>query len=86
MGCNYYRGKCLFLNGKDDDCKGCPIKKAYSQGYKQATCDATASKEKENRDCSTCARYSEFQKEIPEECEGCKHNYFSNYKEKGGAE
>ena len=57
---------------------------AYSQGYKQATCDARASKEKENRDCSTCARYSEFQKEIPDECKGCKHNYFSNYKKKGG--
>lgn len=41
---------------------------------------------KKSRDCSTCARYSEFQKEIPEECKCCKHNYFSNYKEKGGAE
>ena len=41
-----------------------------------------AYKEKENRDCSSCARYSEFQKEVPEECKGCKHNYFSNYKEK----
>lgn len=35
-----------------------------------------------SRDCSTCARYSDFQKEIPDECKGCKHNYFSNYKEK----
>ena len=41
-----------------------------------------AYREKERRDCSTCARYSEFQTEIPEECMGCTHNYFSNYKEK----
>lgn len=34
MSCNYYRGKCLFLNGKEDGCKGCPIKKAYNKGVR----------------------------------------------------
>lgn len=36
MSCNYYRGKCLFLNGKEDGCKGCPIKKAYRKGVRDA--------------------------------------------------
>lgn len=34
MSCNYYRGKCLFLNGKENGCKGCPIKKAYNNGVR----------------------------------------------------
>lgn len=25
--CTFYRGKCLFLNGKEDGCKSCPIVK-----------------------------------------------------------
>lgn len=29
MNCNYYNGKCLFLNGS---CIACPIKRAYTKG------------------------------------------------------
>lgn len=39
MSCNYYHGKCLFLNGKEDDCKGCPIKKAYNKGVRDTKKD-----------------------------------------------
>lgn len=39
MSCNYYRGKCLFLNGKEDGCKGCPIKKAYNKGVRDTKVD-----------------------------------------------
>lgn len=39
MSCNYYRGKCLFLNGKEDGCKGCPIKKAYNKGVRDTKKD-----------------------------------------------
>jgi hypothetical protein len=39
MSCNYYRGKCLFLNGKEDGCKGCPIKKAYNNGVRDTKKD-----------------------------------------------
>lgn len=39
MSCNYYRGKCLFLNGKEDCCKGCPIKKAYNKGVRDTKKD-----------------------------------------------
>ena len=39
MNCNYYRGKCLFLNGKEDGCKGCPVKKAYNKGVRDAKGD-----------------------------------------------
>jgi len=39
MSCNYYRGKCLFLNGKEDGCKGCPIKKTYNKGVRDTKKD-----------------------------------------------
>lgn len=39
MSCNYYRGKCLFLNGKEDGCNGCPIKKAYNKGVRDTKKD-----------------------------------------------
>lgn len=39
MSCNYYQGKCLFLNGKEDGCKGCPIKKAYNKGVRDTKKD-----------------------------------------------
>jgi len=39
MSCNYYRGKCLFLNGKEDGCKGCPIKQAYNKGVRDTKKD-----------------------------------------------
>lgn len=37
MSCNYYHGKCLFLNGKEDGCIACPIKMAYNKGVRDAT-------------------------------------------------
>ena len=40
MSCNYYRGKCLFLNGKEDGCKGCPVKKAYNKGVRDTKKDS----------------------------------------------
>lgn len=41
MSCKYYRGSCLFLNGKvyEDNCKGCPIKKAYNKGVRDTKKD-----------------------------------------------
>ncbi len=39
MSCNYYRGSCLFLNGKEDGCNGCPIKKAYNKGVRDTKKD-----------------------------------------------
>lgn len=39
MSCNCYRGKCLFLKGKEDGCKGCPIKKAYNNGVRDTKKD-----------------------------------------------
>lgn len=57
-------------------------KAEYNKQLLQWLEELKAYREKAGRDCSTCARYSEFQKEIPEECKGCKHNYFSNYVEK----
>ena len=56
------------------------INEAYDMAI-DCLAELKAYREKACRDCSTCARYSEFQKEIPEECKGCKHNYFSNYME-----
>ena len=34
MSCNYYNGKCIFLNGKvyEEGCIACPIKRAYDKG------------------------------------------------------
>lgn len=32
MKCNYYNGKCVFLNGKEVSCIACPIKRAYNKG------------------------------------------------------
>lgn len=34
MSCNYYHGKCVFLNGKvkEEGCIACPIKRAYNKG------------------------------------------------------
>lgn len=36
MSCNYYNGKCIFLNGKvyEDGCIACPIKRAYKKGFR----------------------------------------------------
>ena len=39
MSCKYYRGKCLFLNGKEYGCNGCPIKKAYNKGVRDTKND-----------------------------------------------
>ena len=36
MTCYFYRGECLFLNGKEFGCKGCPVKRAYNKGTKDA--------------------------------------------------
>lgn len=55
MSCNYYRGKCLFLNGKEDGCKGCPIKKAYNKGVRDAKKDGKTQGEwKEDAFCYIC--------------------------------
>lgn len=34
MTCDIVRTQCLYLNGKEDGCKGCPIKKAYYKGVR----------------------------------------------------
>ncbi|MBO6215542.1 MAG: hypothetical protein J6N76_08400, partial [Lachnospiraceae bacterium] len=64
MNCNYYRGKCLFLNGKEDGCNGCPIKRAYNKGvrdtkkdYERPTGKWLENKGKDLRDCFyTCSQ------------------------------
>ena len=63
MSCNYYRGKCLFLNDKEDGCKGCPIKKDYRQQgewikVKEDRMSIDMSGELVTRyKCSKCGRY-----------------------------
>ena len=40
MSCNYYRGKCLLLNGGNEvGCRWCPVKKAYNKGVRDTKKD-----------------------------------------------
>lgn len=39
MSCNYYNGNCVFLNGKEDGCIACPIKRAYNKGVRDTKKD-----------------------------------------------
>lgn len=41
MSCNYYNGKCVFLNGKvyEEGCIACPIKRAYNKGVRDTKKD-----------------------------------------------
>ena len=39
MSCKYYRGICLFINGKEDGCIACPVKMAYYKGVRDTKKD-----------------------------------------------
>ena len=32
--CNFFRGKCLYLNSNKNSCRYCPVKRAYNKGKK----------------------------------------------------
>lgn len=84
MSCNYYRGNCLFLNGKEDGCKGCPIKKAYNKGVRDTKKDGRPQGECK---CLSC-KYREC--DITEKpCRECSRSWVDHYEAadmKGGAE
>lgn len=53
MTCNIVRTQCLYLNGRELGCKGCPVKKAYNKGVrdtKKALAECSpSSKQRSNR-------------------------------------
>ena len=73
MNCNYYRGKCLFLNGKENDCNDCPIKKAYNKGVRDTK------NKKKGGDFMKDERYLTF-KEIAHIFEERYHSQIKDYR------